>query len=195
MDVRHRFVDAAGRTGIGRDAPPRLTAVVRAIDAGAVAGGFDGREQPLRIARRDPDLGVDDAVGQALRQRLPRRAAVDRLEDAAVGAVPRRVFPRTLALLPQRRVDDVGVRRVDVDVLAAGVDVFEEHALERLPAVGRAEDAALFVRAVGMAERGDEQPIGVFRIDGDFRNLLRIAQAEMRPRLAGVRGLIDAVAN
>ena len=44
---------------------------------------------------------------------------------------PRAVLPRPLPLLPQRRVDDVGVRRIDVDVVAAGVLVLEEHLLRR----------------------------------------------------------------
>ena len=35
---------------------------------------------------------------------------------------------------------------------------------------------------------------GVLRIDDDLRDLLRVAQAEVRPRLAGVGGLVDAVA-
>ena len=50
------------------------------------------------------------------------------------------------------------------------------------------------VRTVRMAERGNEQPIGVARIDGDVGNLLRVAQSEVRPRLAGVGRLVDAVA-
>src|SRR5882672_11308979 len=46
-----------------------------------------------------------------------------------------------------------------------------------------------------MAESGDEQAIRVFRIDGDLWNLLRVAQAEMRPRRAGIRRFVDAVAD
>ena len=45
-----------------------------------------------------------------------------------------------------------------------------------------------------MPEGSDEQPVGVLRIDGDFRDLLGVAQAEVCPRLAGVGGLVDAVA-
>ena len=123
------------------------------------------------------------------------RAAVDRLEDAAVGAAPGAVLPRALALLPQRRVDDVRIGGIDVDVLAAGVLVDEQHAIERLAAVGRAEDPALLIRAVGMAEGGDEQPVRVRRIDGDLRNLLRVAQAQVGPGLSGVSGFVDAVAH
>ncbi len=88
-----------------------------------------------------------------------------------------------------------GLDGIDVDVLAAGVHVLEEHALEGAAAVGRPEDAALLVRTVRMAERGDEQAVRVLRVDGEFGNLLRVAQAEMRPRLAGVGGLVDAVAD
>ena len=46
-----------------------------------------------------------------------------------------------------------------------------------------------------MTERGDEQAIGILRIDGDLRNLLRIAEAQVRPRRAGVGRLVDAVAD
>ena len=106
-----------------------------------------------------PISALIDAARQALRQRLPRRAAVGRLEDAAVGALPRAVFPRPLPLLPHRGVDDVGVGGIDVDVLAAGVHVLEQHALEVLAAVGGAEDAALLVGSVRVAERGDEEAV------------------------------------
>ena len=66
---------------------------------------------------------------------------------------------------------------------------------KRLAAVGRAEDAALRVRAVRMAEHRDEDAVGIARIDGDLRDLLAVAQAEVRPGLAGVGGLVDAVAD
>ena len=73
--------------------------------------------------------------------------------------------------------------------------VLRQHLLKRAAAVGRSIDAALVVRTVGMAEHGDEQPIGVARVDDDVGNLLAVAEAEMRPRLAGVGRLVDAVAD
>ena len=45
-----------------------------------------------------------------------------------------------------------------------------------------------------MAEDGDEEAVGVARVDGDHRNLLAVAQAVVRPALAAVAGAIDAVA-
>jgi len=40
-----------------------------------------------------------------------------------------------------------------------------------------------------------ENPIGIARIDGDLRNLLGIAHAEMRPRFAGIGRLVYTVAD
>ena len=80
-------------------------------------------------------------------------------------------------------------------VVGAGVLVLVQHLLERPSAVGRAEDAALGVRAVRVAEHGDEQPVGVARIDGDRRDHLAVAQAEVLSTSSGVGGLVDAVAD
>src|SRR6266487_5278977 len=104
-----------------------------------------------------------------------------------MGAIPRGVLPRSLPLFPQRGEDGVGIRRIDVDVFAAGVLVHVEYALERPAAIGRAEDAALRAWSVGMTQCGDEQAVRVLRIDGNLRNLLGIAQPEMRPRRTRTR--------
>ena len=150
--------------------------------------GFDAARSPSsrvdRCRRGSPCVSCFHVVPPSVDLKMP-----------PLVPLPGAVLPRPLPLLPQRRVDDVGVGRIDVDVLAAGVLVLEQHVLERLAAVGRAEDAALLVRAVGMAERGDEQAIRVLRIDRELRNLLRVAQAEMRPGLAGVGRFVDAVAD
>ena len=45
-----------------------------------------------------------------------------------------------------------------------------------------------------MAEDGDEEAVRIVRIDGDRRDLLAVAQAEVRPGLAGVGRFVDAVA-
>jgi len=46
-----------------------------------------------------------------------------------------------------------------------------------------------------MSQDGDEQPVGVARIDGDARDHLAVAQPEMLPRAAGVGGLVHPVAD
>ena len=195
VHVRHDFVDPADRPLIGGDARPGLAGVIGSEYSSAVVSRFQRDVDTSRTARRDGELGVDDASRQSLRERLPCRTAVSRLEDPAVGAVPGAVFPWSLPLLPHRGVDDVGVGGIDVDVLAAGVGVLEQDALECLAAVGGPEDAALFVGTVGMTERGDEEAIRIPRVDGNLRDLLRVAQSEVRPRRAGVRRFVDAVAD
>src|SRR5262249_51448174 len=47
--------------------------------------------------------------------------------------------------------------------------------------------------AVRMTEHSDEEPVRVSRIDNDLGNLLTVAQTQMRPRFACIRGLVDAV--
>jgi hypothetical protein len=46
-----------------------------------------------------------------------------------------------------------------------------------------------------MAERGDEQPVRILRVDVDHRDHLRVVETEMRPGLSGVGRLVDAVAD
>ena len=46
-----------------------------------------------------------------------------------------------------------------------------------------------------MTEHRDEQAIGIARIDDDLWNLLAAAETEVRPRPAGIRRLVDAVAS
>ena len=131
--------------------------------------------------------------GMPLGEGMPRVAAVGGFEDAAAGTAPGGVFPRPLARFPQGGVDDVGVRRVDLHVVGAGVVVLAEHLLEGPAAVGGAVHAAFRVGAVRMAEDGDEQAVGIPRVDGDLRNLLAVAQSQVSPGLAGVGRFVDAV--
>src|SRR4029078_747557 len=91
-------------------------------------------------------------------QLLPGRATVGGLEDPAAVAVlvaaESAALDVALLLLPQRGVDDVRIGGIDPHVVAAGVLVLVEDLLERLAAVLGAEDAALLVGPVGMAEGG-----------------------------------------
>src|SRR5439155_25758411 len=77
----------------------------------------------------------------------------------------------------------------------AGVFILVEDLLPRLAAVGRAEDAALGVGPVGVAQHGDEDAVGVLGIDEDRRDLLAVAQAQVFPRLAAVGRFVDAIAD
>jgi hypothetical protein len=57
-----------------------------------------------------------------------------------------------------------------------------------------AVDAAIRVRPVGVAERGDEDGVRIAWMDDDPPDLPRRLEADVLPRLAGVRRAIHAVA-
>ena len=133
--------------------------------------------------------------GQAAGERIPGGAAIGGFEEAAVRAGEGAVFPGALLRLPEDGVDGLGIARVEGEIDGAGVFVLVEHLLPGLAAVGGAEDAALRVGAVGVAEHGDEEAVGIVRVDEDGGNLLAVAQAEVAPGLAGVGRFVHAVAD
>src|SRR5437870_11671289 len=98
-----------------------------------------------------------------------RPAAVRGLVQAVAGGQGRRAadLPGRLTRGPQHGEYRLRIRRVEDDVHAADILVLVEHLLPRRPAVGRAEHAALLVRAVRMPEHGDEHAVRVARIDQD----------------------------
>src|SRR5205823_4017690 len=189
--------DARGGTRVVRDLRPRIAGVVAAVDADRRRRSVrrDRRVQPRRIARRDREVHLVDVRGESVGERLPRDATVGGLEQSAAVACPDGVLPWTLALLPEVRVHDAGIRRVDVDVVAAGVLVALEGVGEAAAGVGGQIDAALLAGPVRMSEHGDEESVGIRGVDRDHRDLLRVPEAEVRPRLAGVCGLVDPVAD
>jgi hypothetical protein len=64
-----------------------------------------------------------------------------------------------------------------------------------LAAVGRAIDAAIFVRREGIAEGGDVNDVGIGGVDANGRDLAGVAQTGEGPSLARVRGFVDAAAD
>ena len=79
-------------------------------------------------------------------------------------------------------VDDLRIVGIEGEVDGPGVVIFVENFLPVCAAVSGTEDAAFGVRAVGMAENGDEDAIGILRIDDDGGDLLAVAQAEVSAR-------------
>ena len=149
-----------------------------------------------RIARRYRDARLADSLfGQAGRQLLPRRAAVGRLEDAAARAVRRRVrVPRRTSRIPESRVHDLRIRRIDHHLDGTDVLVLVEHLLPRLAAIDRLEDAALGTRRVQMPDRRHEHDVRILRVHRDSADVLRVVEPDVRPCLASVGRLVHAVA-
>ncbi len=120
-------------------------------------------------------------------------AAVGGFEQAAGGS-PARKTPRCAIGVPDGGEKDVGILRVEAEVHGAGVVIAEENFGPGLPAVFGTEDAALRVRAVGVAERGDVDHVRIGGIHANARDGLRVGKSHVLPRLAGVGGFVYAVA-
>src|SRR6185436_8656292 len=102
--------------------------------------------------------------------------------------------PGRAARRPERGVDDVRVSGLEREVDRAGARVRAEDLLPARAAIARAKDAALRVRGVRMPERGDVDDVRVARMDDDAADLLRVVEADVRPRLPAVARLVHAVA-
>ena len=96
--------------------------------------------------------------------------------------------------LPEPGVQHVGIGRVHGQVGRPGGVVAEEHLRPRLAAVLRAEDPALGVRPPHVPLRGHVHEVRIGRMHAHLRDLPRVVEPDVRPRLAAVGGLPHAVA-
>ena len=206
----HRARPAPANPPVVVHALPGFPAVLRAIHA-RVLLRFDGGIDAARPAARHGDANSAQAVGarrQAFRQLAPRVAAIRGFVEPASRrvdhfAVARREDERLAAAnLPRRNprrpeigINDLWIRRIEDQISRAGVFVLVENLLPTQPAVGRTKNAALRIRAIRMSDGRDKNAIRVARIDQNGRNLLRVAQAKMSPRLPAVGGFVNPLAD
>ena len=153
---------------------------IHALGVRAAHAHADTPNQPLGHAGVAGDLG-------------PGLTAIDALEESAAGPTARhREF--FAVRLPHGGVHDVRVVAVDADVDRGGLVVAIQHLLPRLATVDALVDTTVLVRRRVLAEGGDKDDVGVGRVDADLGDILRLLKADVRPGLAGVGALIDAVA-
>jgi hypothetical protein len=83
---------------------------------------------------------------------------------------------------------------IENDFYSAGAIIEVENFFPGFAAIAGAEDAALRVGAVGVAERGDEDDVGVCGVDDDVADVAGIFESDVAPGFAGVGGFVDAIA-
>ena len=190
---------APGDAAFGVDPLPALASVVGAEESARPCRGFDDRVHPIAVARSDRDADPAQALGgggETLRQLPPVVPAVGRDEEpAARPAVSVAVLPGTLPRRPEDRIDLVGICRIESEIDRSRVLVLVEDLPPGLPAVGRAEHAALRIGAVGVPQHGDEEALRVARVHQDRPDLAAVGKPHVTPALPGVGGLVDAVAD
>src|SRR5271157_610248 len=197
-EVRAAAVDAL----LVVDAAPGAAGVVGAIEPAGIPPGFHQGVHPVGVAGRDADADAAGPRGHPLGEGgqpagklVPGVAAVGGLEQPAVRPRECAVSPRTLPRLPQHRINDLRIAGVEGEIRGARMLIFIEHLLPVLTAIRGAEDAALGIRPIGMPQDRHEDAIGIVRIHQNGRYLLAVAQAEVAPGLAGVGGLVHAIAH
>src|SRR5712664_2054568 len=196
----HRARAAAADAVVAVRQLPGFSGVVGALNAGVFLS-FDCGIEAVRLAARDGDADAAQTIGgrgKAFGARAPVASAIGGFVKAAAGAdegFAAANFPRRNARGPQHRVDRLRICGIESEIGCAGVFVLVENFLESLAAVGGAEDAALGVGTVGMSFGGNENAVGIFRIDEDRGDLLGVAEVlQMRPGFSGVGGFVNAIA-
>src|SRR5215475_5213316 len=176
---------------------PGRPLVVRAKDAASLPCGLDRGVDDVVISRRN---GQSDAPQVTHRQSTrsgpqpgPRRAAVGGFVNRALGAaVDQRV--EMAAALPARRVNDVGIRRIERDVGDAGVFADAQDGLPRLGAVGGLVQAAITARGPQRPLRGDVDDLAVARVNHDAADMFGLFEADLAEAAAAVLGFVNPVA-
>ncbi len=169
--------------------------VIRSEEPGFARQSVDQRVHARRLGFRiDAERDTADvARRQALGELRPRPAAVRRLEESAFRSAADHLADGAPAL-PHRRVEHVGVVRIDHDLVGARVRAHGQHGLPRPAAVRRLVDAAVAAGGPQRSLHRDVDDVGVARIDLDVADVLGRLEADARERLAAVGRLVEAVA-
>src|ERR1700747_2153934 len=96
------------------------------------------------------------------------------------------ILPRAFASLPHAGVDDLRIRRINLNSGGTGVLVYRDDFLPALTAVGGPIEATLATWAIGMTEHRRENAVGVTGIYGETGNLLPFIKTEVCPGFACV---------
>ena len=207
-DVEH--VDHVRVFGVGedmREIPGALAQIVLGVLFGPRAAAVIGAENAavarfhqgvyaLGIRPRNGDADAPfDAARQSgsVRNILPGIAAIGRFPESAARAAAIHA-PRLAADLPERSVEDTGIRRIHHDIGRARFRAARQHLLPRLAAIRRAIDAAFGVRPPEMAQRRYIGDIRIRRVNDNRSDVVRLLQADIAPGTPRIGGFVYAVA-
>src|SRR5581483_1242035 len=155
---------------------------------------FDEGIDDIRLAAADADADASERAGrQAVRQLLPGLAAVAGLIQAGAGADALKAPGRAPPLV-ERRIDDAAARRAQRHINRARVRIERQTRLPGLAAIGRLEDAPLYVWPPEVPRRRHILGVGIVRVNDDAPYLLAFLQPQVLPGRATVGGLIDPIA-
>ena len=173
---------------------PRRAGVVALVQTTAVV--FDERVHAIGVRARHGNADTAIHTGRqplGARDLRPCLPAVRALEQtAARPAAGHRVL--ITEGLPHRRVHDVRIGAVNGDVDGGRPVVAIQHTLPRPAGIAALIDAPLRTRRAVLAERRDEDDVGIGGMNADLRDAVRLAEPHVCPRFASVHAAVDAIA-
>src|SRR5271170_386821 len=173
---------------IGGDVAPVLACIVRAVNSALVSI----HERKDSLAAFTGGDGDSDAAQSLARKSMgrdlpPIHSAVRGLVKAAARPIRGRIdAPRRAARLPQRRIHNLRIARLETEINRAGVVVLCEDLFPARAAIRRAVHAALCIRPKTVPERGNKYDIRIAGVNQYAADLARIAQTDVPPGRAGV---------
>src|SRR6266699_6138027 len=175
------------------DQGPVGAAVIAAVEAAFLR--FDQRVNNIRIGAGNRHANAAErAFGHAVAfNAFPGSTVVVRtVETVLVAATVE--HPGRAVTFPHRCKKDMGILRVENAVNATGAVVEVKNFLPGFAAIAGAENAALGVFAVGVAESGDEGDVGIGGMNDDLADVARVSQPNVVPGLAAVVRTVNAIA-
>src|SRR5260370_21750602 len=174
-------------------ANPAFARVIGAIEPAIF--GLDQRIDAARIParNRNPDAAHNVRRQTVTFEALPCAAAVGGFVESAARSAAAQT-PGCANHLPQRGKERVGVVGIKHTVNGAGFVVLEQDLLPRGAAIGSAEDPALVIRPVGVAQGRDKNNVRVLGINYNRANGQRIFYSDVLPTLAAIQRVVDAIA-
>ena len=175
------------------DQRPVCAAVIAAVEAAFFR--FDQSVDDIRIRAGNADTDSSErAFGHAVAfDAFPGGAIVVGTIEAVffTAAIER---PGSAVAFPHGSEEDVRILGIENDVNAASAVVEIKNFFPSLTAIACAEDAALGIGAVSVAEGCDEGDIGIRGMNDDLAYVTRVFQTDVSPGFAGVVRTIDAIA-
>jgi hypothetical protein len=175
-----------------RHLAPGQASVIRTIRA-AFFLVLDSRVQNIGIGAIDIEADAAQRTGgHAAGQLRPGAAGIARFVDAAARSAAVE-SPGGAPALVGGGIEHLVVAGILHELGGAGVFIDKEHVRPRQAAVGRFEHAAFLARPPQTTQRRDVHDVVIHGIDDDSRDVSRITQPHVFPRLAAVARLVDAV--
>src|SRR4029453_10488398 len=163
---------------------PGFAKIFRAIERALLC--FDNRINDVGTCGRHRQCDTAQfGIGQTFAQFLPGLSAISTLVKPASRSSRSKEIRRT-PKLPHTGINDVRFLRIDRDIGAASILVDVQDLLPGLAAVSSLEHTALLIAVPEMTRSSHVNDIGVFGIDYDASDPLRVFKSHEAPRIAGV---------